>query len=93
MEDLDLHEREGLRIAYREYLRTSGNVETIEEQIPAWDILWMVSLPLDRFEPQAGLPEAAAELNRLEELRIVERIDTMQLAEWWVSKENVMREE
>ena len=41
----------------------------------------MVSLPLDRFKPQAGLPEAAAELNRLDELRIVERIDIMQLAE------------
>ena len=61
--DGDLHEREGLRIAYRKYLITKSNIETIEELLRAWDILWMVMLPLDCFEPQAGLPEAAAELN------------------------------
>jgi len=30
-----LNEPEGLRIAYREYLRTSGNIENIEEQLHA----------------------------------------------------------
>ena len=45
------------------------------------------------FEPQAGLPEAAAELNRLKELRIIQRINVMQIAEQWVSKRNVMRQE
>ena len=49
----------------------------------------MVSLPLVRFEPQAGLPEAVAELNRLKELRVVQRIDELQLAERWVSTQNV----
>ena len=61
--DGDLHETGGLRIAYRKYLITKSNIETIEELLRAWDILWMVMLPLDCFEPQAGLPEAAAELN------------------------------
>ena len=69
------------------YLRTRNNIETIEEQLRARDLLWMVLLPLDRFEPQAGLPEAVAELNRLNEFRVVQRID---LAERWVSKQNVI---
>ena len=59
-QDGDLHEREGLRIAYRKYLRTRSNIETIEEQFRAWDILWMVSLPLDSFEPQAGIPRSSS---------------------------------
>ena len=63
--DGDLHETGGLRIAYRKYLRTSSNIETIEEQLQAMGILWMVLLPLDCFEPQAGLPEAAAKLRSL----------------------------
>jgi len=52
----------------------------------------MVSLPLNRFAPEAGLPEAAAELSRLKELIVVQRIDVMQLAERWVSKQNVVRQ-
>jgi hypothetical protein len=46
-----------------------------------------------RFELQAGLSKAGAELNQLQELRIVQRIDVMQLAERWVSKQNGMRQE
>ena len=52
----------------------------------------MVSLPLNHFAPQAGLPEAAAELNRLKKLIVVQRKDVMQLAERWVSKHNVVRQ-
>ena len=72
-----------------EYLRTRKNIKTIAEHLQARDLLWMVSLPLVRFEPQAGLPEAVAELNRLKELRVVQRIDELQLAERWVSTQNV----
>ena len=72
-----------------EYLRTRKNIKTIEEKLQARDLLWMVSLPLDCFEPQAGLPEAVAELNRLKELRVVQRIDELHLAERWVSTQNV----
>ena len=89
--DGDLHERKGLRKAYRKYLRTRSNIETIEEQLRARGILWMVLLPLDWFEPQAGLPEAAAELKPLKKLIVVQRIDLMQCAERWVSKQNVVR--
>ena len=52
----------------------------------------MVSLRLNRFTPEAGLPEAAVELRRLKELIVVQRIDVMQLAERWVSKQNVVRQ-
>ena len=72
-----------------EYLRTRKNIKTIAEHLQARDLLWMVSLPLVRFEPQAGLPEAVAELNRRKELRVVQRIDELQLAERWVSTQNV----
>jgi len=41
------------------------------------------------FEPEAGLPEAA-ELNRLKELRIIQRINVMQIAERWVSKQEYL---
>ena len=72
------------------YLRTRNNIETIEEQLRARDLLWMVLLPLDRFEPQPGLQEAVAELNRLNEFRVVQRIDLLHLAERLVSKQNVI---
>ena len=72
-----------------EYLRTRKNIKTIAEHLQARDLLWMVSLPLVRFEPQAGLPEAVVKLNRLKELRVVQRIDELQLAERWVSTQNV----
>ena len=65
-----------------------SNIETIEEQLRARGIFWMVLLPLDRFKPQAGLPEAAAELKQLKELIVAQRIEIMQLAERWVSKQN-----
>ena len=93
MGSYNLHKRDDLWIAYRKYFKTRNNIETIEEQLRARDLLCMVSLPLDRFEPQGGLPEKVAELNRLKELRITQRIDVLHLAERWVSKQNVMRQE
>jgi len=93
MGSYNLHKREDLWIAYRKYFITRNNIETIEEQLRARDLLWMVSLPLDRFEPQGGIPETVAVLNRLKELRIIQRIDVLHLAERWVSKQNLMRQE
>ena len=70
-QDGDLHEREDLRIACRKHLRTKNNIEPIGEQLRARDLLWMVSLPLDSFEPQAYQEAVVAELNRLKELSVM----------------------
>ena len=43
----------------------------------------MAALPLDRSEPPNGSLEIIDELNRLRELRVIQRIEVMQQATRW----------
>ena len=78
-------EREDLRIAYREYIRTRQRIATIEEQLRAHDLLYFVVLPADFFEPQTGVFGTLEELKMLKGLIDGQRANVLHLAEAWSS--------
>ena len=89
--DGDPRERESFGRAYRGYLRLRSRIEDLEAQLRSRGILWMSVLPLDRSEPPNGSLEIIEELNRLRELRVIQRVEVIQQATRWArTRNNVM---
>ena len=76
----DPRARESFGRTYGGYLRLRSRIENLETQLRNRGILWMAALPLDRSEPPNGSLEIIEELNRLRELRVIQRIEVMQQA-------------
>ena len=91
LQDGDPRERESFRRTYQRYLRLRSRIETLETQLRNRGSLWMASLPLDTSEPSNGSLEINEELNRLRELRVIQRVEVMQQAIRWArTRNNVM---
>ena len=71
------------------WLRDSSS-QSESSEVVCFDC-WMAALPLNRSEPPSGSLEIIEELNRLKELRVIQRIEVMQQATWWAcTRDNVM---
>ena len=91
LQDGDPRERESFRRTYQRYLILRDRIQTLETQLRNRGSLWMASLPLDCSEPYNGLLEMVEELNRLRELRVIQRMEMMQQATRWArTRNNVM---
>ena len=91
LRDGDPRARESFGRTYRGYLRLRSRIENLETQLRNRGILWMAALPLDRLEQPNGSLEIIEELNRLRELRVIQRIEVMQQATRWAhTRDNVM---
>ena len=91
LRDGDPRARESFGRTYRGYLRLRSRIENLETQLRNRGILWMAALPLDRLEPPNGSLEIIEELNRLRELRVIQRIEVMQQATRWAhTRDNIM---
>ena len=91
LRDGDPRERESFRRTYQGYLRLRSQIEYLETQLRNRGILWMAALPLDRSEPPNGSLEIIEELNRLRELRVIQRMEVIQQATRWArTRNNVM---
>ena len=90
LQDGDPRARESFGRTYRGYLRLRSRIENLETQLRDRGILWMAALPLDRLEPPNGSLEIIEELNRLRELRVIQRIEVMQQATRWAhTRDNI----
>ena len=91
LQDGDPRATESFGRTYRGYLRLRRRIENLETQLRDRGILWMAALPLDRLEPPNGSLEIIEELNRLRELRVIQRIEVMQQATRWAhTRDNIM---
>ena len=88
IQDRDPRERESFGRVYRRYLRLRSRIEDLEAQLRSRGILWMSVLPLDRSEPPNGSLEIIEELNRLRELRVIQRVEVIQQATRWARTRN-----
>ena len=91
LRDGDPRERESFRRTYQGYVRLRSRIEYLETQLRNRGILWMAALPLDCSEPPNGSLEIIEELNRLRELRVIQRMEVIQQATRWArTRNNVM---
>ena len=91
LRDGDPRARESFVRTYRGYLRLRSRIENLETQLRNRGILWMAALPLDRLEPSSGSLEILEELDRLRELRVIQRMEVMQQATRWAhTRDNIM---
>jgi hypothetical protein len=90
LRDGDPRVRESFVRTYRGYLRLRSRIENLETQLRNRGILWMAALPLDRLEPSSGSLEILEELDRLRELRVIQRMEVMQQATRWAHTQDSM---
>ena len=88
LQDGDPRERESFGRIYRGYLRLRSRIEDLEAQLRSRGILWMSIMPLDRSAPPHGALEIIEELNRLRELRVIQRVEVIQQATRWAHTRN-----
>ena len=86
--DGDPRERESFGRVYRVYLRLRSRIEDLEAQLRSRGILWISVVPLDHSAPPNGSLEIIEELNRLRELRVIQRVEVMQQATRWARTRN-----
>ena len=90
LRDGDPRVRESFVRTYRGYLRLRSRIENLETQLRNRGILWMAALPLDRLEPSSGSLEILEELDRLRELRVIQRMEVIQQATRWAHTQDSM---
>ena len=88
LQDGDPRERESFGKIYRGYLRLRSRIEDLEAQLRSRGILWMSIMPLDCSAPPHGALEIIEELNRLRELRVIQRVEVIQQATRWARTRN-----
>ena len=88
LQDGDPRERESFGRIYRGYLRLGSRIEDLEAQLRSRGILWMSTLSWNHSAPPHGTLEIIEELNRLRELRVIQRVEVIQRATRWAPTRN-----